>query len=672
MLINLNWLREFIDIPVEPQEVAEKLTMAGLTVDAVEDQNNDTVFELDIGSNRGDCLSHLGVARELSAVFDVDLQTPAFRVKEDNRKAEDVFSVSISDPGLCSRYCGRYIEGVHVGPSPDWMVRKLESVGIRSINNVADVTNYILMGMGQPLHAFDADRLAGHAITVRRGKPEEMIETLDGKNRTLNSSILVIADSKRPVALAGIMGGMDTEISTSTVNVFLESACFSPMITRKASNTLNLSTEASFRFERGTDMDLASEACNLAIALIHELAGGRVYKGIIDVYPGKKEPPKIKLRRTRILQYLGMNIPKRDVIRVFERLEFKPVEAEKEGWWVQVPSHRYDITSEEDLMEEIARHYGYNRFPATLPAWVAQGSPLQWAGEERIVRETLSGLGYSEACTIPFENAKTQHDFAPDRNQVTIRNPLSEESPVLRTSMVPSMLRALQWNLHRGMKDIQLYELGKIYPKEGERQQLVLGATGELQHKTVHDKEHSLDFFAIKGDIETLLEAFNVGMGFSTTDLPSYYHPTRSIRVGEVAILGELHQDYTDLFKLNQKVYLAEIEIEKLYTEGRREIAVQAIPKYPSIRRDLCLILANGINYDAVVEVINKENIDELADIEPFDRLLTGPFPEDSYSLAIKLIYQAPDRTLTDSEVRDFDERIIERLKLELKATLRK
>ena len=671
MLVSYNWLQEFIDIQVDADELGRKLTMVGLAVDALEARDGDTVFDLDISSNRGDCLSHLGVAREACAALDVDVRRPEFQIEEVDRAADEAFSISIADPDLCGRYCGRYIEGVQVGPSPDWMVRKLESVGIRSINNVADITNYVLMELGHPLHAFDADTLEGGEIIVRRAELDETIQTLDGEKRELDPSMLVIADSNRAVALAGVMGGVDTEISTSTTNVLLESAWFDPLTTRKTARALNLSTEASYRFERGADIEMALHACDRTATLIHELAGGKVYRGVIDVYPGREESSRASLRRRRILEYLGMEVPEQEVVRVLTRLEFEPVENDEEGWSVRVPTHRHDISSEEDLMEEIARHHGYDRFPSTLPVWAGQGSALPWTSEERIVRETLSGLGYSEACTIPFSSEEMERGFAPDLDPVVILNPLSEEAPVLRTSMVPSILRSLLWNLNRGTRDVGLYEIGKIYPTDGESQQLVLGATGALQAKTVHHNQTELEFFRLKGDVEALLAGFAVDKTPDASTLPAYYHPGRAIRLGEVAVLGELHQDQTNLFKLRQKVYVAEIQIEELYASGRTEIAARAIPKYPSIRRDLSLIINRKTDYSAVVRTIYGEDIDELIEIEPFDRLEQGPFPDDCYSLAIKLIYQSASRTLTDDQVQDFDRRILARLETELGARLR-
>ena len=671
MLVSFNWLQEFIDTQLKPAVLGEQLTKIGLAVDALNTVETDTIFDLEITANRGDCLSHLGVAREVCAAFNLDLHMPNFELEEANQATADSFSISIADTDLCERYCGRYIEGVTIGPSPDWIVRKLESVGIRSINNVADITNYVLMELGQPLHAFDADTLAGQQIIVRRAGFDEEVELLDGTKRELDPSMLVISDLNQAAALAGIMGGTNTEISNSTKNVLLESASFDPAAVRKTARSLNISTEASYRFERGTDVKIALFACDRAAALIQDLAGGKLYRGVIDVYPGQQRAKRVKLRRIRIQEYLGMKVPEEAVLRIFKRLGFEPINSLKDGWSIRVPEHRHDLFSEEDLMEEIARHYGYDRFPSTLPVWAGKGSGLPWFKEETIIRKTLAGLGYSEACTIPFSSEKTERQFAPDLDPVAIRNPLSEQTPVLRTSMVPTMLQSLLWNLNRGNSNSQLYEIGKVYPTQGEKYQLVLGGTGALQQKTVHQNQLDIDFFSMKGDIETVLEHFDVDRTVNKTNLPAYYHPGRSIRFGETAILGELHPDQTNAFKLRQKIYLAEIQLDKLYELDRTEIAAKVIPKYPSIRRDLSLVFSQETDYAAVLRVIETENISELIEIEPFDRLLEGPFPEDCYSLTLKLVYQASDRTLTDDEVHVFDQRIIHRLKSELGAKLR-
>ncbi len=664
MLISCDWLSDLMDVEGSPRDVGERLTMAGLTLDAVVGAGDDTILELDVTANRGDCLSHLGVARELAVIQETGVRLPEFTLEEGGRPVEEAFFISIADADLCRRYCGRLIADIKVGPSPGWLVARLEALGIRPINNVADVTNYVLMELGHPLHAFDAETLRGSEIIVRRADVDETLETLDGEKRDLDPSMLVIADAERPVALAGIMGGAETEISATTRTVLLESAWFDPNATRRTARGVNLNTDASYRFERGTDVEMARFACDRAAGLIQELAGGTISKGVIDVYPGRQPAKQASLRRRRIRQYLGMEVPDEAVHGIFERLGFKPKALnDDEGWTVTVPEFRHDISSEEDLMEEIARHFGYDRFPSTLPAWSGQGQRLPWHAAEAAVRGQLSGLGYSEACTIAFSDRETEATFEPDADPVVIRNPLSDKAPILRTSLIPSMLRSVQWNLNRGSRDLGFYEIAKTYPKEGEHRRLILAATGLGESANVHRASADFDFYRLKGDVGALLCMFDVPAEGRVEDIPPYMHPGRSMRVGSVALLGELHADILKRFKLRQKVYIAVIAVEELYRAGLRDVAAREIPKYPAVRRDLALLVDRKLRYSEVVEAIQAAEIAELIDVYPFDRLEEGPFPASCYSLAIGLTYRAGDRTLKDEEVRGFDRKILAELK---------
>jgi phenylalanyl-tRNA synthetase beta chain len=668
MKVSYNWLREFVDIPETPQELGKRFTNIGLAVDALESFGDDSVFELDVPTNRPDCLSHYGVAREVAAVYDVPLKPPQFDLSEGKNHAGDVFSITIADPDLCARYCGRYITGVTIGPSPDWLTKRLEAIGVRSINNVADVTNYVMFELGQPLHAFDADTLTGQQIIVRRAGFEEEITTLDGVSRKLTPSILVIADAARAVAVAGVMGGAETEISPSTVHVLLESANFEPLSIRKTSRSLGLLSEASYRFERQADVETARYACDRAAAMIQAVAGGTVYRDVIDVYPIKWKPHAATLRAKRIEAFLGAPVEHATVDRIFEKLDFR-VNHTSDGWSVEAPSHRPDIRREEDLLEEIARHYGFDRFPATLPKWAGFGSGLPHESKERLLRNCLAGSGYSETIPMAFSDIATERKFRPHSNPVVLINPMAEDESVLRTSLVPSLLRTIQWNINRGIRDLQLYEIGKSYSEDGERRSLILGATGALREKSVHEANREFDFYDLKGDVESVLDSLNIHFSANSEPLPAYYHPGRSIRIGDVVALGELHPDYADDYKLKRRVYIAEFDLDIIESEFSRPI--QSIPKFPSIRRDLSLILDKGTPYVAVDHVVSGLNILELVKVDAFDRLETGPFPPSKYALAISLTYQSPDRTLTDDEVEKFDKQVLDSLKQRLGAELR-
>jgi len=670
MKVTYQWLKEFVDITETPQQLGARFTNLGMAVDALEQHGEDWLFELDVASNRPDCLSHLGVAREAAAAYGLPLKHPKFELHEADKRAADVFSISIVDPDLCARYCGRYIEGVTIGPAPEWLKNRLESIGVRSINNVADITNYVMLELGQPLHAFDADTLGGQEIIVRRGYFDEKITTLDGVERPLNPSMLVIADAHKAVAVAGVMGGAETEISPATKNVLLESANFAPLSIRKTSRGLGLLSEASYRFERGVDVEMARYACDRAATLIQSLAGGTIYRDVIDVYPVPRRTLTAKLQRNRIAAFLGTPVEDAVVERIFERLGFT-VERTRDGWSVEAPSHRIDVIGEVDLLEEIARHYGFDKFPTTLPKWAGHGAALPQESSERVLRNELAATGYTEIVPMVFSDEVTERKFRPDVEPVRLLNPMAENEAVLRTSQIPGMLRTIQWNLyHHGIRDLQLYEIGKVYWQGGERRALILAATGALRKKNVHEGGREFSFFDLKGDVENLLEAFDLDLTLQSDSIPPYYHPGRTIRSADLITIGELHPDYADEYKFRHRVYLAEIDVEMLLSSRERR-AIRAIPKLPSIRRDFSLILDQSTPYADVERAVRSVSIPELVHIEPFDRMETGPFPESKYALAISLTYQSTSRTLTDDEVENFDKTVLNSLKQRLGAELR-
>jgi len=669
MKISYNWLKEFVDIGVDAPTLARELTNVGLALESLDELEGDSVLDLDVTTNRPDCLSHLGVAREVSAIHGLALRKPQFKLKEGSKLGSEVVSISIEDAELCGRYCGRVVSGVKIGPSPDWLKKRLEAVGMRSINNVADITNYVMMELGHPLHAFDAAKLEGRQIIVRSAALDEKLTTLDGVEHELNPSILVIADAKKPVALAGIMGGAESEITNTTTSILLESAHFSSASIRKTARTLGMSTEASYRFERGADIEMASLACDRAAAMIQELAGGETLRGMIDVYPRKPKPVRVMLRRDRIPAVLGAPVDSDIVHRIFERLELKPAGA-AQGWTVEIPTFRVDLAGEEDLLEEIARHHGFDKFPATLPPSRSFGSLLPQEARIRRLRNTLSGAGYSEIYTYSFSNEEMERRFYPDIEPVRLRNPLSEEATILRTSLIPGMLSTVQWNLNRGARNLQMYELSKVYWSGGERRTVILCGCGNLKSANVHEPPREFDFFTLKGDIEELFEEFDTPMRLTTDNIPKYYHPGRFARIGHLALFGELHPAYAEPFKFRQRVYLAEIDLDMLLasSEGRQ---IDAIPRYPAIRRDFSLLFDRGTQYAAVQRTIAGAGIPELVRVKPFDRMDSGPFPETKYSLSISVVYQSTERTLTDAEVDAFDKKLLKNLEERLGAQLR-
>jgi phenylalanyl-tRNA synthetase beta chain len=660
MKISFDWLKEFVDIPDDAHGAGRRLTDVGLALDGIETRGGDTILELDVTANRGDCLSPLGVAREAAAIYDLPLRLPD-RTVSGSRTGDPGIAVGIGTPGLCGRYTARVILGVRVAPSPDWIVRRLAASGIRAVNNVADITNYVLLELGHPLHAFDLGRLGSREILVRTADNGESLETLDGVSRALDAEMLVITNGSRPVALAGVMGGAESEITDETTDILLESAWFDAGTVRRTARKLNLGTEASYRFERGTDPEMALLASDRATRLILELAGGEIAGEQVDVYPGRKPPRVVTLRRQSIPKILGAPIPDAEVRSIFERLAFR-VGEDAAGWTVTVPLYRNDIEHEEDLLEEVARHYGYERFPPTLPAWAGEGRGLARAREERAARDALRGLGYSEACTLAFSDPDTERRFAPDLEPTALRNPLSGDDPVLRSTLVPGILRAVLWNLNRGVRDVRLYEIGKVYPTSGESTELVMAATGSIRPPSVHGPPLESGFFALKGDLESLLSQFGVDCAPGAEGLPAFLHPGRSLALGEVAVFGQLDPGVERDFRIRQSVCVALVKIERLWEAGLRTVAVRPVPKYPRIRRDFSLLIDRGVRFADIVSAIRKAGIAELVAVFPFDRLERGPFPESCYSLAITLEYQSVERTLTDSEVEEYDRLVLSRL----------
>ena len=718
MKILLSWLNDFITLPPEVRQVANDLTMLGLTVDSVSESDGETVLELDVTTNRPDCLSHYGVARELAVLY--GKQLPAFGGSTPSEPGSDLQDVppesssqekpraqirrarirrarhkdspvEIVAADLCRRYSARLIRGVRVGPAPSWIARRLELTGIRSINNVADATNYILMAYGHPLHAFDLDCLEGQRIIVRLAASNESLTTLDGFKRQLAEQDLVIADARRPVALAGVMGGEETEISPRTENVLLESAWFEPVSVRRTAKRHGLHTEASHRFERGADIGATLAAANQCIELIRELAGGTVDQREIDAY-ARLEPPKpILLRRRELARHLGLEPPAQDVEGILSRLGFSPKPAGSTAWRTTAPTHRTDVTREIDLVEEIARHYGYERFPARLPGAEtgesARKSP-QSMKEDR-VRELCLGLGYDETISLVLvsrSSASIREDHEGSA-PVALSNPLSEEASMMRTSLVPGLLSAVQWNVNRGSETVRLFELGNTYWRQGEghREAPILGlvATGDRVEAGVGQAAKPYDFLDLKGDVEQLVERFEMpSYTFDSEDLAFQNHPcyrpghrARLLVEGQLAaFLGELRPQVAESWKFRRPVFVAELFLEALYTWDLNSPLFQPISRYPAVQRDFSILLPQAMRYEVVRSGIESLAIPELVAITPVEifRGAAGrPVPPGQYSLLLRITLQSHLGTLTEAELTKHSGRIIDCLERRLGAQIR-
>jgi phenylalanyl-tRNA synthetase beta chain len=667
MKISINWLKEFVDIASDPRQLKADLTMIGLNTESLVQVGDDWRLDVEVTTNRPDCLSHYGVARELAAHYRQPLKKVDVSVKESGGPAHSAASIEIWDPDLCARYCGRVVQNVKVGPSADWLVKRLAAVGQRSINNVADVTNYVLMELGHPLHAFDLSRLKQQKIIVRRAKPGEPLRTLDGVDRTLTRDNLVIADGAHPVALAGVMGGEESEIAPSTRAVLLESAWFEPVSIRRTAKSQGLHTEASHRFERGADIMMAPLALDRTAALIQEIAGGEILQGMIDVYPQPWRPKHLDLTRTEITRIVGAEIPATEVERILHDLGFGIERGDDESWRVFVPSFRVDVSREVDLVEEVARHVGYDRLPARVrPAPPRVERDL---ARDKVVTTSslLVGLGYHEIIAPSMVDPAEGGRFSASL-PVVLANPLSQDASAMRTSAVPSMLSAIRWNIDRSTNDVRLFELGKTYSMSTngapeERQVLTLGATGHRRSASIHDSEAPLDFFDLKGDLEAVFGGFEVpALDFEASG-PPYLQPGQSGRMisegVELAVFGKVRQDLADGYKLRQDIWVAEIDFERLLDFPFRSRKFEPISKFPAVERDFSLVLPDELPYSRLWSAIAGLGLEEVRNFHPVDRFRGGSIPPGHYSLLLRVTFQSPSHTLTSEEVGALSQRLL-------------
>lgn len=663
MRILLSWLRDFVDIAEAPADLARALTMAGMAVDAVEEQDGETILEVDVTSNRPDALNHFGMAREVAALYRRPLRRPPARCEETGPAAAERASVAIEDETACPRYAARVFANVQVGPSPDWLRRRLELCGVRAINNLADLTNYVLLEIGQPTHAFDLDTLAGRRIVVRRARAGETLVTLDGEERSLGPEQLAICDAEKPVALAGVMGGAATEIRSETRNMLLEAAWFQPAVVRNASRGFKLFTEASHRFERGADWDAAIWATDRIAALAGQLGCATALRGRIDAYPRPRSRPAIRLERDRIRRCLGIEIGDADVAAILGALGFEPV-ADASGWTVPAVSHRLDVDREIDLVEEVGRIYGFDRIPATLP--VVGSAPAETSGvdAEGRLRADARALGYDETIGFSFVSAKDAARFggAPG---VALRNPLSQVWSTLRNSSVPTMLAALERNVKRNQPDVRLAEFGRLYRRAesgyDEPRVLTLGACGLARPPSWADASRPFGFYDLKGDVAALLQPFALGdMRLDARGVPDYYragHAAAASAAGSaLAYFGELEPSLARARKIRQPLFVAEIFLEPLFRAGLREPGHRPLPRVPAVTRDFSLLVPDDVPFARIRDAVGQ--MPDLASLEPVEIFRGENVPPGWYSLLLRAAWQRLDTSLTDAEANAFAEQL--------------
>src|SRR5579864_3471286 len=663
MKIVYNWLKDFVEVAAAPDELASRLALTGTNIGSIEKGPHGVVLDAEVSSNRPDCLGHYGISREVSAVYRVPLKPVSPKPNEStSAKASDAARVEIQVPELCGRFTARVIRGVKIQPSPQWLKERLEASGVASISNVVDVSNYVMLELGHALHAFDYDKLRDHRIVVRRARPSEKIRTLDGIERTLEPGICMICDGdgSRAVGIGGIMGGAETEISFSTRNVLIECAWFDPIATRRAARILKLHTEASTRFGRGADPEMAELASRRCAELILQLAGGELLGGVVDVYPGKRTTRKIVLTRAELLRVMGADVPDKQIESSLSALGFAPVRVDQnrgaEGsllaaWECTQPSWRAEVEREIDLIEEVARVYGLDNFPPRLPSARQGAARLPHYDAEARVREMLIGLGYREILTIPHVAENRDALFRPpDVQPARLANPLSEEAGVLKSTGVVTMAAALEWNLNRGQRNVRLFEIGRHYRLHGaesvETPILTIGATGEAREKGLYDTAREYSFADLKGDIDAL-GALAGGVTWSEGGA-SWLHPARrgriSVQDGPLGEAGELVRRVADELKLRQEIFLAELQLQPLYTAiraAKESRKYEAVPRFPGVERDFSLLLSDGTHFSEVAAAIRSLKISEVAAIEAVDLFRGKNVPAGKYSLLVRVTLQS-------------------------------
>ena len=632
---------------------------------------SDLVLDIDLTPNRPDCLSIIGVAREAAALQGGALRYPDIRQNDKGQAIAKLTSVTIEDPDLCPRYTARLIEEVRIGPSPAWLQDRIRSVGMRPINNVVDITNFVMMELGQPLHAFDFDCLEGHRIVVRRAREGETFISLDNKERVLDSQMLMICDGAQPVGIGGVMGGLNSEVTATTRRVLLESACFNPVSIRRTAKRLGINSEASHRFERGVDPQGTVAALNRAAHLIAELGQGRLVEGHIDVHPGACELPAIRLDVDRTNRLLGTALTAEEIVRLLTAIEIEAaVDSDGAAITARPPSFRVDIHQPEDLLEEIARLWGYNRIAPRRPHVAAmKARPDRSLAVRCALRNLLIGFGFAETINYSFvsERAVRQLRLAEDdsrRAVVEILNPLTEDQNVMRTSLVPGLVETAVRNLAQQTKDIKIFEIGKTFISRGvdclpeERTVLAALWTG-LRHEVAWNRTSAAcDFYDIKGALEGLLEGLQVStIRFSRpgTEKAPYLQEgvAAEVAVGErtIGLVGQLHGEVLSSFDLKQPAYLFEIDLELLLPLIPAQTTAAPLPRYPATSRDITLIVDEDLEAQHVLSAIQGMKHDLIENVWIFDVFKGKPIPTGKKSLSLRVVYRSPEATLEDESV---------------------
>jgi phenylalanyl-tRNA synthetase beta chain len=685
MRISYDWLNDYVDLRdlgLDPEVVSKALASVGLAVEGIERSEGDSILNLDVTSNRPDCLNHLGVARELAAHFRLNLRDPDFSDLPPLHPADRFPArVIIEDGDLCPLYAARVMTGVRIGESPGWLREKLLAVGQRPINNIVDITNYVLLVVGHPLHAFDYEKLEGRAIVVRRARKGEMIVTLDGADRLLEPGMLAICDASKPVAVAGVMGGQNSEISLNTNTILLESAYFAPPSVRSTSKSLGLRTEASYRFERGADPEVPVKALNLACRLIQQIAEGEAVGPVLDENPNPFSRRTLELRQKRVRQVVGIDLDSGFVPDVMPRLGFNLLGQEDRKWKIEVPGFRIDVEIEDDLVEEVARHYGYDRIAGTYPRPSSPGNFLPTRPHEQALLKRLRGAGFYEAVNYAFSTpARERQFFGTSTRMVAIANPLTEDDTHLRTSLLPALVACARRNLNHGTRDIRLFELGHVFvlsenvalDEFREEARLALIGSGSFYEPFWSGSREELRFSHLKGIVEALIRALGSEPRFERASGLSYLHPgvAASVKVDGalIGVVGELSPELHEEFKFQQRFCLAELSLGPLLTRPLPEPRYSALARFPAVERDLSFVVDKSVEYDRMSFAIKSLNIDNLRDVQLIDLYQGQKLPSGKVSLTVRLTFADFTRTLTQEDVNGYMESVSGLLNQEFRA----
>ena len=659
MKISLEWLGDFLPQSLDPRATADALTQGGFPVENIDQHGEDTVLDVEVTSNRGDCLSHVGVGRELSALLARDLREPTPHAKESATPASSVTSVQIEAPDLCPHYTARVIRNVRIGPSPAWLVRRLEAEGLRPINNVVDVTNYVMFELGQPLHAFDFDRLEGRRIIVRRARMGEKLVSLDDRERELTADMLVIADAARAVALAGVMGGRHSEVSVTTTNILLESARFDPLTVRKTARALAMKSDSSYRFERGIDPTLPERASLRAAQLILDTAGGELLRGLVAGGSGSYRPKQLALRVARLRQVLGVELPVNEVVDAFRRLGLAPA-PHGDRIDVTVPSHRLDLNIEVDLVEEAARVLGYDRVPVRDEISIRVTPPEPSARALEVVRSTLVAAGYFEAVTFGFVGDALAGDFVPPEARPDAPLPRADATvrkadAALRPSILPGLLEAVRRNEAAGTPGARLYEVGSTFwnrPGGGVEERQRLGLVG------------SPDVREVRGAVEKLLSRLDARRDVSVVpDQRPGFGDGACGRIewgGEVVgYLGKISRKVAEKISLREVPAAAELEMAPLVAGAQLVPQLRPLPEFPAAPRDLSLVVAESVRYEQVESLIRSVNPESLEEIRFVTTYRGKPLEKGTKSVTVALVFRSSQRTLTGEEVESQVQKVV-------------